>query len=115
MAQGQSKTLSTRHKYNSQDDAGAGFPIDPPGGHMRKGYYQTSSVVHPIATRNKNASNRIGAELRSERSQHPQADASLRSNDRIFTREPVMVINLSNFSVLFACFVILENHMQSVL
>ncbi|KAJ0086467.1 hypothetical protein Patl1_07628 [Pistacia atlantica] len=88
IAQGQSKTTSISHKYNSQDDAGAGFPIDPPRGHMQKGYYKTSSVVHPSAIRNKNASNRIGTELRAQRSQHPQEDASLRSNDRIFTKEP---------------------------
>lgn len=55
IAQGQAKTSSIGHEYNSQGDVGAGFLIDLPSGHMQKAYYYTGSVIHPSTTLNKNA------------------------------------------------------------
>lgn len=95
IAPGQSKKASISHKFNNQNDSVSGFRIEPPRGAAQNRYAQSSTVVHPSASWNKNASStRNNHELRTQRSHLPQQPADFSNNqkkeDRIFIREPMV-------------------------
>ncbi|KAF8376924.1 hypothetical protein HHK36_030295 [Tetracentron sinense] len=87
--QGRSNPKSNSEKYNSQEDGGSGFPIEPPRGTAQNGFSPSGSLINPsefgsswnkkvkedetlVVSGRAFGSSRNGTESRTQRSRMPQ-------------------------------------------
>lgn len=121
--QGQPKTTSSSYKYDIQEDAGSGFPIEPPRGAKQNGFSHSNSMIHPCAagsSLNKNVGNaRNNVELRTQKSHMPQAtvdmsNSSLKKNETAHGKDSSVVKNQLTCSVRISVFIFFSLHVNEI-